>query len=305
MFPDLWVQETANGPLAFHTYGLFLTLGFLAAALVAGARMKKVGMNPDKLVPLIAIAIVSGILGARLLHFLGSERAAFLANPLLVFDLRQGGMAFYGGAIAASIASLLYVRSIGLSVWKMADVGVPCILLGLAIGRLGCFSAGCCHGAACPVDVDMISLTGGLFPGGEVVLVHHFPYVALVFKAGVGVGNLPDQALYPTQLWEAVGAFTLFGLLSWIWRKYRYFDGQVLALTLLTYPPLRATIEGFRGDTVRGVEHVGHLSTSQLTSIPVFVVGLAILLLRFRSGVAPEKPYEVAEASLFDDDAAG
>lgn len=303
MFPDLWVQETANGPLAFHTYGLFLTLGFLAAALVAGSRMKKVGMNPDKLVPLIGLAIVSGILGARLLHFLGAQREDLFHNPLVLFDLRTGGMAFYGGAIGATIACLLYIRRIGLDVWKMADVGVPCILLGLAIGRLGCFSAGCCHGGACPVDGDIVSLTGHLFPGGEIVALHHFPYIALVFKAGVGVGNIPDRPLYPTQLWEATGAFVLFGVLSVIWAKFRKFDGQILALTLLTYPPLRSTIESFRGDSVRGVEHLGALSTSQLTSIPVFVLGLVIIALRFRKGVAPERAYEVADSALFDDDA--
>lgn len=302
MFPDLWVQQTANGPLAFHTYGMFLTLGFLAAALVAGARMKKVGMNPDKLVPLIGLAIVSGILGARLLHFAGAEREALLSNPLVVFDLRQGGMAFYGGAIAATIVGLLYLKKKGLDPWKMADVGVPCILLGLAIGRLGCFAAGCCHGGACPVEGEVTSLTGGFFPGGEIVALPNFHYIALQFKAGVGVGNIYDKPLYPTQLWEAIGASLLFAMLSVVWAKFRRFDGQVLALTLLTYPPLRATIESFRGDTVRGIEHVGALSTSQLTSIPVFIVGLVIIALRFRAGVAPEQPYVVADAALFDDD---
>ncbi|MCB9742071.1 MAG: prolipoprotein diacylglyceryl transferase [Alphaproteobacteria bacterium] len=308
MFPDLWTQQTATGPLSFHTYGLFLMLGFGAAAWVLSRRMRQIGVNPDKLLPIIAIAIVFGIAGARLLHFIGAEPELFLSQPWVFFDLTQGGMAFYGGAIAATVMGVLYVWNAGLPVLKMADIAAPCILLGLAIGRLGCFSAGCCHGGVCELPgqeaqaVEVItSLTGGLFPGGEIVLVDGFPWIALVFKQGVGVGAIHDVPVYPTQLWESSAAFLLFGLLSWIWWRHRRFDGQVLALMLLTYPPLRTTIETFRGDTIRGTEYFGLLSTSQVVSIPVFALGLVIIAWRFNKGVAPEQPYELNEEELFDD----
>ncbi|MCB9760066.1 MAG: prolipoprotein diacylglyceryl transferase [Alphaproteobacteria bacterium] len=299
MFPDLWTQQTANGPLEFHTYGLFLMLGFAAAAWVTGRRMKQVGINPDKLVPLMAIAIVAGIAGARLLHFLGAERSAFLANPLIFFDLSQGGMAFYGGAIGATLAGVAYMFYAGVDVWKMADVAVPSILVGLSVGRLGCFSAGCCHGMACNLEAST-SLTGGLFPGGEIVLVDGFPWMALVFHPDVGVGSIHGVPVYPTQLWESAGAMLLFLGLSWVWKHHRRFDGQILALTLLTYPILRSTIESFRGDTIRGVEYLGLFSTSQLVSLPVFALGLIIILLRFRAGVTPEEPFQVEDDDLDD-----
>ena len=129
MFPDLLTLQTPFGVQALHTYGLLLILGFFAATLVTGARMRQVGMNSDRLVPLMLIAIPSSILGARLLHFLGStDRADFLAAPWILFDLTQGGMAFLGGAIGGVISGSLYAKRAGLNVWKMADVGAPMML---------------------------------------------------------------------------------------------------------------------------------------------------------------------------------
>ncbi len=296
MFPYLPGPDPSS-PFAPKTYGLMLMLAFAAATWVVMRRSRRIGVNPDLAVPMLVIAIVLGILGARLLHFLAAEPRTLIEHPLTFFNPLRGGMAVYGGVILAAVGVVLYLRVKGQPVWKMADVVAPAVLLAISIGRLGCFSAGCCHGAPCPVPTDT-SLTGGLLPGGEIVLVRGFPWIALVFKEGVGVTSITGVPLYPTQLWESLGTFTLFLLLSWLWARHRRFDGMIAALALIFYPILRSTIEHFRGDTIRGTDWFGMFSTSQLVSIPVALLGVAILVVRWNRGVAPETPWQEDDDDL-------
>jgi phosphatidylglycerol:prolipoprotein diacylglycerol transferase len=271
--------------VGLHTWGLMVMIAFCAASVVLGVRAGKVGIDSDRLMPFFLLITFGGLIGSRLLHFLMAEPATFFRHPLDFFNLSKGGFAFYGGAIFSTIAGAAYAVRARIPAWKLADAAAPSIMLGLAIGRLGCFFAGCCHGRAIGTLATSTLLT---LPGGSIVTVHGFPWVAFVFTKGVGVGDIFDVPIYPTQLWEASAAFLLFLFLSWEWKSARKFDGQVMATLLVTYPILRTVIESFRGDTVRGTSYFGALSTSQVVSIPVFAIGLAIFLLRFRRGVEPE-----------------
>ena len=291
MFPDIYTQQTATGPVEYHTWGLMLMLAFLVATLVAYFRTAKVGINPDFLVPLLMVSILTAIAGSRLMHFLMAEPEHFFGNPLVFFDLSQGGMAVQGGVILAVLAGMGFARWRGVPAVKLADVIAPSIALGQSIGRIGCFAAGCCHGVACPVPVAG-SVSGGFFPGGQVVLTDGFPFVALVFTEGVGVGSIHGLPTYPTQLWESLSTFLLFLFLSWMWKRRRRFDGQILGAYLLLYPVIRSTIELFRGDEIRGTGWLGFLSTGQLVSIPMVLAGLGLLIWGWRHGLAPETPFE-------------
>jgi phosphatidylglycerol:prolipoprotein diacylglycerol transferase len=265
-----------------------LMCALLAACLVAHSRVARIGVDPDRMVTVYLLAAIGGLLGARLLHFAMAEPTEFFGNPLVFFDPGRGGFAFYGGVLFAGGTVAAYARWKGMPVWKLADVIAPCIMLGLAVGRVGCFFAGCCHGAVCSVGTvrTLVSLSGG-----SVVWVDGFPWIALVFRSGVGVGSIHQTPVYPSQVWEALAGFLLFALLSWVWKHARRFDGQVMALLLLTYPVVRSTLEGFRGDAVRGTEWLGFLSTSQLVSIPVLLVGVGVILVRWRVGVVPEEEF--------------
>jgi phosphatidylglycerol:prolipoprotein diacylglycerol transferase len=288
MFPPLFTHQGQS----FHTWGLMVTLAFLVACLVLGSRVGRVGMDSDKLVPFYMIIISAGLLGSRLLHFVFAETDRFFADPLIFFDVNSGGFAFYGGAILATLAGAWYGRWAGLHMWKLIDAGAPCMMLGLAIGRLGCFSAGCCHGQACPAPE-----TGSLLslPGGSIVTVDGPPFVAFNFVDGLGVGSIHGIPVYPTQLWESAGAFGLFLVLSWMWSRARRFDGQIMAALLLLYPVLRSTIESFRGDAIRGTDWLGVLSTSQLVSVPMLILGVGIIAVRARRGLEPETPFVLEE----------
>ncbi len=316
MFPYLYAQETDGDPLLFGTYGLMLVTAFLLAALISGARMRKVGINPDVVVPLIVVAIISSIFGARLLHFLGSpgDRERFFDNPLVILDLSQGGMAVMGGVAGAIICSWIFLYFKGVNPWKVADIAGPSILLGQAIGRMGCFFAGCCHGEHIPEAI--VASTLASFPGGDVVTLQGKPFIGYEYHRATaaqdfglfpevqqGMGALFDMPLYPVQTYEAVGAIIGFGLLSLVWKYGRKFDGQIMGLYLICYAGLRYMVEMFRGDAVRGTAYLtqyieGGLSTSQVTSLIFVGAGILVMVIGavMNKGVKPEEEYQPSDA---------
>lgn len=304
MYPYLWVQHTESGPVEYGSYGLMLVLAFLAAALVSGVRFKKVGLNGDAVVPLMVVAIVSSILGARLLHFLGSpaDRALFFDNPLVLFQFSKGGMAVMGGQIAGVIFGAGYIVWRKMDAWKAADVAGPSMMLGSFVGRMGCFFAGCCHGRVVEGAAVSSSITGTLFPGGEIVGLDGFPFVAFSYHAGQTMGSIYETPVYPTQSYEAAGALLGFVVLSLVWKYWRKFDGQIIAMTMIWYPLLRFPVEHFRGDAIRGEGYFGLFSTSQVASLAVVALGVVLMLWRFSKGVAPEVPIVDTDEDIDVDD---
>ncbi len=143
-----------------------------------------------------------------------------------------------------------------LSVWKIADLALPAVLIGHAVGRIGCFFAGCCHGGIAPIGEHPTGLLPGAFSGGQIWLSGVFPF--LTNEVHGGVGRLQDVPIYPTQLWEAVSYGTLAAFILWHWPR-RKFDGQTAALTLILEAPFRIVIEGFRAD------HRGYLVSWETT----------------------------------------
>ena len=289
MFPTLFTHQG----IGFHTWGLMVMMAFLAAFMLVSSRARKVGIDSDNLVPLYLLISIFGLAGARLLHFVFAEPASFFSNPLVFFDMDQGGFAFLGGVIGGVISGAIYALRNDIPVWKLADIAAAAIMLALAVGRMGCFFAGCCHGQAWhgdhggPIEISSVLMS---FPGGSVVSVAELPWVALTFKQGVGVGAIFDVPLYPTQLLEITAGLTIFALLSLMWKRFRWFDGQIIAGMLVLYAFARFNIERFRGDTVRGVDYFGLFSTSQLVSIAMVVVAAVIVVARFGAGVALEVP---------------
>lgn len=288
MWPTLYTQQTSFGSIPYNSWGLMITLAFLAATLVAHGRAAKVGINPDQMVPVYMLAIFCGLMGARLLHFLMATPEVFFADPLVFFKLWQGGFAFYGGFIVAGIAVVLFALRRGMDVWKVADVMAPVVMLGLSIGRIGCFLAGCCHGRECPLPPDASALLPNTFTGGQLWFMSHTPFFLALNRHGVGENNI---IFYPTQLWESAAAFSIFLITSAAWKWFRRFDGQIFGMVMVLYACWRPVVESMRGDEVRGVGYLGFLTTSQLISIPVGVVGLVLLLARFNKGIKPEKGF--------------
>src|SRR5205823_4158996 len=152
--------------------------------------------------------------GAKLMMFLVDIRY-YLERPGEFFSLAtlQAGGVFYGGLIAALGVSWWYMRKMRLPLLKTADVFAPGVALGHGIGRLGCFSAGCCWGIEC-----------------------HRPWaVTFTDPAANDVTGVPlNRPLHPTQLYEAFAEFLIFGILYWRIRR-AHAAGEVIGLYLLLY----------------------------------------------------------------------
>src|SRR5579883_1733559 len=123
-----------------HTYGLLVAAAFLAALWVAGRLGREAGLNPESVTNLGIYCALAAIIGAKLMLLI-VEPGDFFSWATL-----QAGGVFYGGLIAALIVGWWYIKKTKLPWFKTADVFAPAIALGHAIGRLGCFSAGCCWG---------------------------------------------------------------------------------------------------------------------------------------------------------------
>jgi phosphatidylglycerol:prolipoprotein diacylglycerol transferase len=283
------------GPIEFPAYFTLLMIAFISAIVYCQRVGARLGMDGRALVDLGIVMLVLGVAGARILAVLtdGALRDFihlctdpklveaidakvrlcktdaqcgydYLCDPaarqavvdgarktmcypprdcLAALEFWQGGLTFYGGLLLAIPGGLWFARRRGLGVARTADLAAPAIMLGLCIGKLGCFAEGCCYGA------PTTSWVGVHFPGHA-------------------------QALHPSQLYESSSALVLFMILHWLIRPRRRRDGQVFAWMLVLYGAVRTGLELFRDDPRGGL---GPLSTSQLVSIPLVVVGLWLL----------------------------
>lgn len=234
------------GPLTLYTYGLMVASGFLIGISWASRMARKEGVDPQKVYDASFWIVIAGILGARITYIL-LNLDHYLQSPLDAFKLWQGGLVFYGGFIGAAIAVRLVVKRYDLDLWTFADILAPGVALGHAVGRLGCFYAGCCYGA--PTDVSW-AVT--------------FTNIDSIAPLGV--------ALHPTQLYSSAGEFTLFILLTLI-RPYRKFKGQIFLTWVGLYAIVRSTIEHFRDDP-RGLWFDGMISTSQIIGAIAFTTAV-------------------------------
>ncbi len=258
------------GPLTIHTYGVMLALGFLAAVFVVRRYARKEHQDPDRFVDLVFFIFISALAGAKILQLI-VEWNYYSADWSRMAELFQIGGVFYGGLILALLVAVLYMRKQKMNFWQSADILTMGIPIGHAIGRFGCFFAGCCWGK--PASAGL-----------------HFPF-AVTFRnpeAAELVGTPLGVPLYDTQLIEAGFLIVLFGLMVYFYRS-KNFHGRQLAIYLMLYGVLRFFVEFYRGDP-RG--SVGMLSTSQLISAAGFIGGLVIYLVRRKTAavaVSPQK----------------
>src|SRR5262245_43763901 len=170
MWPDLYALP-GNG-MVLHTYGLCLVLAFSAAFFLVHVRATRIGLLPDRLVGAYVCAAIGGILGGRILYAISVEPV--FTNPLALLSF--SGFAVYGGMLGGIVGVGLYAVAAGIDRWKLADLAGPAVLLGMAVGRVGCFFAGCCHGALAPISQHPYGLLPESFPG-QIWLDGHWPFV--------------------------------------------------------------------------------------------------------------------------------
>ena len=144
MYPELF-------HLSFlHTYGVLVAIAFLTGLWMAGRLGKEAGLNVEAVTNLGIYCALAAIVGAKLMMIIVSL-PEYAADPrrIFTFETLQAGGVFYGGLIGALGVAWWYMRKTKLPPLRTADVFAPGIALGHGIGRLGCFSAGCCWGIEC------------------------------------------------------------------------------------------------------------------------------------------------------------
>jgi phosphatidylglycerol---prolipoprotein diacylglyceryl transferase len=240
------------GSFYLPTYGVMLAIAYLTATWLLRRKAVAAGLPDQKVFDLSLYILASAIVGAKLLLVIVDLAEG---HRIGLMEVLQSGGVFYGGLICASVVGIWYLRKHRLPAWKIADMGAPSIALGEAIGRWGCFAAGCCYGK--PTNL----------PFG-VTFTDPFAHDAVGTPLGV--------PLHPTQIYLSLNAFLIFLILQWAYRR-KTFDGEVFWLYLLLYAITRGFLEIFRGDLVRGFVVPGVLSTSQFIGLLIAGVSIAML----------------------------
>ncbi|MCP3925733.1 MAG: prolipoprotein diacylglyceryl transferase [Desulfobacterales bacterium] len=236
------------GPIPIRSYGFFIAIGFLFGTWLVKKEANRLGENTEAILDMSFWCLLGGIAMSRVFHIF-TDLSSYLADPLRIFKIWEGGLVFYGGFIGAFIVCLIYIYKYKFNTWKIADIAAPAVALGHSIARIGCLMAGCCHGKVCDL-----------------------PW-AITFKAQGSIAPL-NMPLHPTQIYSSISNFCIFLFLMYI-RKKKIFDGQVFWIYVLIYAITRSIVELFRGDHQRGFFWV--FSTSQ--TIGILMVSLSIFML--------------------------
>jgi len=245
------------GSLPIRGYGLMVATAFLVATYVASRRARKQGIPSQAIFDLGLYALISAMIGARIFH--AFQHLDSYDSIWDVFKLWQGGLAYYGGFMLALVVIILYVRKKELSISKVLDILGPPLILGIGIGRIGCFLAGCCFGK--PTSLPW----GVTFPEGSLAW----------FEIG-------SQKIHPTQVYSVLSLFSIFVILL-ILQRYMRFSGQLFLVSVLMYSIHRFLIDFLRYYTPD--ERMGSLATSQVMSIVGIIITLVVMIaLMIREG---------------------
>lgn len=139
-----------------YSFGLMLVIGCWLAIALAKFLARRCGLNPEHFVNVGIIALIAGIVGARLSHVLENFHQYFGAGGeglWSALNIRSGGLTYYGGVLLATPICIWYALRHKLPILRGMDIIAPCLMIGLGIGRVGCFLNGCCFGATCDLPI--------------------------------------------------------------------------------------------------------------------------------------------------------
>lgn len=242
VFTPIHDIQIGGFPLSVH--GLMIAAGFLLAEILARRNAKKRGIDPGLVDNASLVAIAAGFVGARLVYLLAFGQGMTIPEMLEIWN---GGLSSHGGYVLGIAAGLLYVHMKKADLRVFADAVLPYLLIGWAIGRIGCF-----------LNWDSFGASG-------------------LSSLSVVVYGEPR---YPTQLFEAVGylaSFVFIRLIA-IPRRFARKAGDIAALVLGLFALTRFTVDFFRGDSWE------YLVLSRITTIAVIAVAVIFLFWSRKKG---------------------
>lgn len=231
-------------------FGLFLAVSFVVAIIMVKDESRRTGCDPDRMQDLCFWLLVAAIIGSRLLYVVANP-TEFVADPLEVLRIWNGGIAYYGGIIAAVIIGIVFINKMRMPLGRTFDTLTPAITIGHFFGWLGCFFSGSCWGY--PSDLPW-----------------------LVKIASPDAVASPTASLHPTSLYLATSHLVIFCILLFF-KERRRFSGQMFWLYAMLYGISRFLIEALLGNKGEPAAVVD-LSVRPVTSLSVAITALAMLI---------------------------
>lgn len=243
-------------------WGLMVGLGIISGLWLATRLAKNSEFSEEMLQEYLIYGVLAGLLGARLWEVVFSWQQ-YVDSPLHALMFWEGGLSIQGAVIANTLLAWWYFTRKGLSFWRFADIAAPALILGQAIGRIGCFFNGDAYGK--PTD------------------------------AWYGVIYHPDTPAYqawgpvplvPAELMEAGIDLAILAVLLRVFRR-KQFDGQVLLAYFILYSLARFGLEFLRTDSLM----IGGIKAAQLTALLTAAVAAGWWMWQSRKPLAPVKQH--------------
>jgi len=247
MFPILF----RIGNFELHTYGVLVACAVLIGIWVSIKEARRRQINIDRFLDILFWVIIGGIFGARIWYLAWYDPYLLVTKPWEIVMLWHGGMAIHGAIAGGIIVAIITARKTKIGFWKFTDTIAPGMLLGQAIGRLGCTCAGCCYGR--PTDL----------------------WWGITFTNPESLANPLGVPLYPTQPLEAVLNAAGFVLL-WQLRSKKLSDGVLFLIYVCYYSVVRFLLEYLRGDVIWLFSRT--LTFGQLLCVISIAVAVSLIL---------------------------
>jgi phosphatidylglycerol:prolipoprotein diacylglycerol transferase len=268
------------------SYSAFLLLAFIAGWWMARRLAIAGGIAPRHVDNLTIICALAGLFGARLFSYFFYIPAGY--DFWTAMTMRGGGMVFYGGLILGIVAVIIYSLVMRLNLRAIMDVFAAPAALGLALGRVGCFLAGCCWGDVCVAPAELaarnphvsyqVQTLAALSPA-DFPLAVTFPKPAGAYEQHrdmhlLKAGATRSLPVHPVQLYEAALAFALAAYLYRAFRR-RQWLGEICAKLVIGYALIRFATEFFRADNTPAYFS---MTISQVISLVLAMLCLAVVL---------------------------
>lgn len=299
MLQELFRIPYFNIPI--FSYGLLMVIGFLCATQLAKYLARRTGINPDVLVNAGLIALVTGVVGARLSHVL--ENWSYFTDPTRTawenfsdaINIRSGGLTYYGGFLLATPCTIAY------GLWKRVpirhgmDIIAPALMIGLAFGRIGCFMNGCCYGAECklPWAVEFPYYSNAYVEEFQANRIQAGPELLHTLESGRTVLKSPAELraefgaisarqlmaanrshpVHPAQLYSAFTAFFLAAVLVALF-TLPHAQGSIFMLMMILEGSTRFVLELLRAEPAVAETSWGGMSFSMFISIGLVIAGI-------------------------------
>jgi phosphatidylglycerol:prolipoprotein diacylglycerol transferase len=279
---DPEIFEFAGLEITWH--GLFTALGVVVGVVMAAFLARRAGIDEDTIYNMALCLVVGGIIGARAMYVL-EHLSDFSDDPTEVFAIHTGGISIYGALIGGTLGAVAYAAWRRLPRWgAMADVAAIGAILGMAVGRIGCF-----------INGDIFGRTTD-WPIGLVYTHSDSPAYPLYSAM------TPELAQHPVTVYEILGDLVIFALLLFVLRRVFKRDGMIFFSWAFLYAAMRFGVSFLRGTDIGGVWYgddlvAAGLRVAQLVALAVMVVTpLAVAYILTRRGPARAERRRLARA---------